>query len=104
MDLGLLINKAISKAETVLSRTEGTIDLNDTLWELENFIRLVNVITKQAGLSPGNQELFQTRHHEIYALYDKITLCLTEQRKLLSKELKIHHKNHDAIKSYTGEK
>ncbi|MEK6626628.1 MAG: hypothetical protein AABY86_16795 [Bdellovibrionota bacterium] len=103
LELEVLINKAISKAEKVLSSTEGTVDLDGSLRELENFIRLVNVIAKQASLTQRNQDLFKIHYQEIYALYDKITLYLSQQRQLLSKELKIHRKNQEAIKSYSGE-
>ncbi|MBI2521502.1 MAG: hypothetical protein HYV97_13880 [Bdellovibrio sp.] len=103
LELGVLINKAISKAEKILSVTEETANLDDSLCELDNFIRLVNVIAKQASLNHVNLELFRMHYNEIYALYDKITLYLLEQRQQLSKELKVHHKKQEAIKSYMGE-
>ena len=99
----VLILKAIELAEKIVSASNLCVDLDTTLPEVENFMRLVNVVAKQASINEENMEVFQKYHKRLSSLYDKIDQYLLVQRQQLCNELKIHHKNHDAIRSYTGE-
>ncbi len=104
LDLEALIHKAIGIAEKIISAERVNADLDNTLREVDNFIRLVNLVSKRASIDQESMELFRRHYHVLFSLHDKIDQYLLEQRQQLCNELKVHHKNHDAIKSYIGDR